>query len=82
MVCENSKLLTVITKGCDSNFEVKFSNFQSCYKWNNYLPLNDMYTCTRIALENYNNNDLLKTFTNWLTGLLLAYVDDIMLLIF
>jgi len=22
----------------DSNFEVKrFSNFQSCYKWNNYL---------------------------------------------
>ena len=27
-------------KGCDSNFEVKCSNFESHYKWNNFLALN------------------------------------------
>ena len=28
--------------GCDSYFEVKCSNFESRYKWNNYLALNNM----------------------------------------
>jgi len=26
-------------KGCDSNFEVKFSNIKTCFKWSNYLAL-------------------------------------------
>ena len=30
-------------KGSDSNVEVKCSNFKSCYKWHNYLALNNMY---------------------------------------
>ena len=30
-------------KGCDSNFEEKCSNFKSCYKWHNYIALNNMY---------------------------------------
>ena len=30
-------------KGCDSNFEVKCSNFKSRYKWNDYLAFNIMY---------------------------------------
>jgi len=28
--------------------------FKSCYKWHNYLALNNIILCTRIALENYN----------------------------
>jgi len=30
-------------KSCDSNFEVKCSNFKYRYKWNIYLALNSMY---------------------------------------
>jgi len=30
-------------KGCDSNFEVKCSNFNSFYKLNNYLALNNTW---------------------------------------
>jgi len=31
-------------KGCDSYVDVNiFSNFKSCYKWNIYLALNNMY---------------------------------------
>jgi len=32
-----------IFKGCDSHFEIKCSNIKSCYKWHNYLALNNMY---------------------------------------
>jgi len=39
-------------KGCDSNFEVKYSNFKSRYKWKNYHAL----ISTWRALEIYNNN--------------------------
>ena len=30
-------------KGCDSNFEVKCSNYKSRYKCNNYFASNNMY---------------------------------------
>jgi len=32
-------LLTLLHTCCDSNFEVKCSNFKSSYKWNKYLAL-------------------------------------------
>jgi len=32
---------TSLFKGCDSNFEVKCSNFKSHCKWNIYLTLNN-----------------------------------------
>ena len=32
-----------LVKGCDSNLEVNFSNFKSCYKSNKYLALYKMY---------------------------------------
>jgi len=30
-------------KGCDSNFQVKYSNFKTHWKWNIYLASNNMY---------------------------------------
>jgi len=30
-------------KGWMSNFEEKYSKFKSCYKWHNYLALNNMH---------------------------------------
>ena len=32
-----------VVKGCDSNFEVKCSNYESPYKWNNSLVFTNMY---------------------------------------
>ena len=54
--CLPFKLVGMILmfKGCDSNFEVKCSNFKTCFKWSNYLALNNMYY--RVAFGNYNNN--------------------------
>ena len=47
-------------KGCDSNFEVTFSYFQSCYKWHNYIALNTV-------LKQYSNNDqqISGQFLSW-----------------
>jgi len=37
-------LLTQALKGCESDFEVNnFSKCKNCYKWSNYLVLNNAY---------------------------------------
>jgi len=45
LLIENNLLFwtSVFTVGCDSNADVNFSNFKSCYKWYNYFALNNMY---------------------------------------
>ena len=47
-------------KGLDSNFEVKSSNFKSCYKRNNYLALNNMgQRLETIITMTYNLTDMI-----------------------
>ena len=77
------KIIRQFLKGSDSNFEVYF--LKCCYKWNNYLALNTIYS-TWLALENYNNkmindirHDFQRQFLSWLSPLDRLNISSILL---